>query len=147
MNLVRWNPWREMSTLQNRISRFFDEPLFNPAWFEEDFEMGSWHPAVDMYDNDDSIVIKAELPGVDKKDVSIDVKDRVLTLKGERNHENEVKEENYYRKERSYGKFQRMFTLPAEVDPDKINAEFKDGLLKIEIPKPEEHKPKAITIH
>jgi len=147
MNLVPWNPWREMSTLQDRINRFFDDSFLSPTRFDDNLDMGSWYPTVDMYDNDDSIVIKAELPGVDKEDVSIDIEDRVLTLKGERNHENEVKEDNYYRKERSYGRFQRMFTLPTDVDPDKINAEFKDGLLKIEIPKPEERKPKAITIH
>jgi HSP20 family protein len=106
-----------------------------------------WYPVVDMYEEDNSFVIKAELPGMDKKDISVDVKDRILTLKGERNYDNEVKEENYYRRERSYGKFQRTFTLPVDVEPDKIKADFKDGLLKIEVPKPEEHKPKEITIH
>jgi HSP20 family protein len=109
--------------------------------------MGMWNPAVDLYEQDDHFVIKAELPGVDKKDISIDLKDRVLTLSGERSHENEAKEENYYRRERSFGKFQRAFTLPAEVDSDKIKAEFKDGLLRIEVPKPEEQKPKQVTIH
>jgi len=109
--------------------------------------MGMWNPAVDLYEKDDHFVIKAELPGVDKKDIAIDLKDRVLTLSGERSYENEVKEENYYRKERSYGKFQRAFTLPAHVDSDKIKAEFNDGLLQIEVPKPEQQKPKQVTIH
>jgi HSP20 family protein len=84
---------------------------------------------------------------VDKKDISIDLKDRVLTLSGERSYEKEAKEENYYRRERSFGKFQRAFTLPADVDSDRINAKFKDGLLRIEIPKPEQQKPKQVTIH
>jgi HSP20 family protein len=92
-----------------------------------------------MYDEDDRVVIKAELPGVDKKDIAVDVKDRVLTLSGERTYDNEVKAENYYRRERAYGKFQRAFNLPADVDSDKINADFKDGLLIIEVPKPEKH--------
>jgi HSP20 family protein len=146
MNLVRWNPWREMTTLQNRINNFFDDNYFPTSREDKEF-MGVWYPVVDMFEKDDGVVIKAELPGMEKKDISIDIKDRVLTVKGERKHENEVKEENYYRKERSYGRFQRSFSLPAEVDSDKIKAEFKDGLLKIEIPMPEEKKPKQITVH
>ena len=146
MNLVRWNPWREMTTLQNRINNFFDDHYFPTSREDKEF-MGVWYPVVDMFEKDDGVVIKAELPGMEKKDISIDIKDRVLTVKGERKHENEVKEENYYRKERSYGRFQRSFSLPAEVDSDKIKAEFKDGLLKIEIPMPEEKKPKQITVH
>ena len=147
MNLVRWNPWREMSTMENRINRMFNEPFWPAGRLDDDTGMGMWNPAVDLYEKDDHFVIKAELPGVDKKDISIDLKDRVLTLSGERSNRNEVKEENFYRKERSYGKFQRSFTLPADVDADKIKAEFKDGLLKIEVPKPEQQKPKQVTIH
>jgi HSP20 family protein len=107
----------------------------------------NWNPAVDVYDTDNTVVIKAELPGIDKKDLSIDVNGRVLTLKGERSGDNEVKEEKYYRKERFHGKFERSFTLPDDTDPEKIQAEFKDGVLKIEVPKPEEKKPKQITVH
>ena len=147
MNLVRWNPWREMSTMENRINRMFNEPFWPAGRLDDDTNMGMWNPAVDLYEKDDHFVIKAELPGVDKKDISIDLKDRVLTLSGERSNENEVKEENFYRRERSYGKFQRSFTLPADVDADKIKAEFKDGLLMIEVPKPEQQKPKQVTIH
>jgi HSP20 family protein len=147
MNLVRWNPFGEMTATQNRIDRMFSNPYWLTGRMDDDTNMGRWNPAVDLYEKDDHFVIKAELPGVDKKDISIDLKDRVLTLSGERSHENEVKEENYFRKERSYGKFQRAFTLPADVDSDRIKAEFKDGLLQIEIPKPEEQKPKQVTIH
>ncbi len=147
MNLVRWNPWREMSTLQNRINSLFNEPFFRSDRGDDELSLGAWHPVVDMFENDDKIVIKAELPGVDKKDISVDVKDRVLTLSGERNYDHEVKEENYYRRERAYGKFKRAFNLPADVDPDKIKADFKDGVLKIELPKPEAQKPKQITVH
>jgi len=147
MNLVRWNPWSEMSILQNRLNSFFYEPFFRSGREDDQFSMGSWYPAVDMFENDDKIVIKAELPGVDKKDISVDVKDRVLTLSGERNYDHEVKEENYYRRERACGKFKRAFNLPADVDPDKIKADFKDGVLKVELPKPEAQKPKRITVH
>ena len=147
MNLVRWNPYGEMTAMRNRINRMFNEPYWLSSRMDDDTGIGMWNPAVDLYEKDDYFVIKAELPGVDKKDISIDLKDRVLTLSGERSYENEVKEENYYRKERSYGKFQRAFTLPADVDSDKIKAEFKDGLLQIEVPKPEQQKPKQVTIH
>ena len=147
MNLVKWSPWREMPTLQNRFNRLFDDPFFRVGQMDDDAGMGLWNPAVDLYEKDDHFMIKAELPGVDKKDIKIDLQDRLLTLSGERTYDNEVKEENYYRRERSYGKFQRAFTLPADVDSDKIKAEFKDGVLQIEVPKPEEKKAKQVTIH
>jgi HSP20 family protein len=136
-----------MSALQNRINSLFSEPFFRSGREDDELSMGSWYPAVDMFENDDKIVIKAELPGVDKKDISVDVKDRVLTLSGERNYDHEVKEENYYRRERTCGKFKRTFNLPADVDSDKIKADFKDGVLKVEMPKPEAQKPKRITVH
>jgi len=135
MNLVKWNPWREM------------EAFFPASWLSNDGGMGRWEPAVDILDDKDKIVIKAELPGVDKKDIKVDLKDHVLTLSGERSYENEVKEDNYYHRERSFGKFQRSFRLPVNLDPDKIKADYKDGVLKIDIPKPEEEKPKQITVH
>ena len=147
MNLVRWNPYGEMTAMKNRINRRFSEPYWATRRMDDDSDMGMWNPAVDLYEKDDHFVINAELPGVDKKNISIDLKDRMLTISGERSYENEAKEENYYRRERSYGKFQRAFTLPADVDSDKIKAEFKDGLLQIEVPKPEQQKPKQVTIH
>ncbi len=147
MNLVKWSPWREMPVLQNRFNRLFDDPFFRVGQMDDDAGMGLWNPAVDLYEKDEHFMIKAELPGVDKKDIQIDLQDRILTLSGERTYDNEVKEENYYRRERSYGKFQRAFTLPADVDSDKIKAEFKDGVLQIEVPKPEEKKAKQVTVH
>jgi HSP20 family protein len=121
---------------------------FTPTLKEDEaLSMWNWKPAVDIYDNDRNIVIKAELPGMEKKDIILQVNGRVLTLKGEHSSENEVKEDKYHRRERSYGKFERVFTLPLEVDPDKITADYKDGVLKIDIPKPEEQKPKQITVH
>ena len=147
MNIVKWTPWREMATLNNRFNRFFDDLVFSNRWLTDELGGSDWNPVVDIFENDDGIVIKAELPGMDKKDSDIDIDDRVLTLKGERTHEKEVKEENYYRRERAHGKFHRAFRLPADVDHEKVKADFKDGILKIEIPKPEERKPKKISVH
>ena len=147
MNLVKWSPWKEMPALHGSLNRFFNDPFFNIGRFADNDEMGMWNPAVDLYEKDDYFMIKAELPGVDKDDIKIDLKDGLLTLSGERSHDNEVKDESYYRRERSYGKFQRVFTLPAEVDPENIKAEYKDGVLQIEVPKPEEKKAKKITVH
>jgi len=147
MQLVKFNPVRDIFSLRNRMNHIFDDLFYPVNRDQAELSMGRWNPVVDVYDNDDSVVIKAELPGIEKEDIEIDVKDRVLTLKGERSSENEVKDDNYYRRERCFGKFERSFTLPADVDPDKIKADYKDGVLKIDIPKPEEKKPRQITIH
>ena len=147
MELVRWNPIRDMFGLRNHTNRVFGDFYFPTNREEGDLPMWNWNPVVDVYDNDDNIVLKAEIPGIDKKDIEIDVKGRVLTLKGERSSDNEVKEDNYYRRERCFGKFERAFTLPVDVEPDKIKANYKDGVLEIDIPKPEEKKPKQITVH
>ena len=147
MELVRWNPFREMYDLRHLVNHMFSDMATPAAVNGRETSEWNWNPVVDIYDNDNTIVIKAELPGVDRKDISIDVKDRLLTLKGERSTDKEVKEEKFYRRERSYGSFQRTFSLPVDVDADKIEASFADGLLKIEIPKPATQKPKQITVH
>jgi HSP20 family protein len=147
MTLVRWTPARELTTLQDRINRFFNDSFSRAGYGDESVTLSTWHPMVDIYDDNDKIIIKAELPGIEKKDISIDLKDRVLTLMGERSADHEVNEDRYYRRERSYGKFERSFTLPAGLNPEKIKADHRDGVLKIEVPKPEEEKPKQITIH
>jgi len=147
MDLIRWNPMRELASLRERMNRLFDDSLFRSDRRSEEVDGGVWLPAVDMFEKDDRLVIKAELPGMDKKDIGLDLKDGVLTLSGVRQHENEVKEENVYRREMSYGRFVRSFTLPADSDADQIKAEFNNGLLTIEIPKPEQHKPKQIKVN
>jgi HSP20 family protein len=147
MELIIWNPMKDMFSLRHQKNHLFDDVL-RPV-VRGDSRLSKWnrYPTVDIYDNDENIVIKAELPGIDKKDIVIDVKDGVLTLKGERSFDNEVKEEKYYCRERTFGKFERVFRLPADVDPEKISADYKDGILKINIPKPEEQQPKQITVH
>ncbi len=147
MNLVKWNPWRDMETFSDQFNRLLNGAQFTPALPSEDSSISSWKPNADIFDQDDKIIIRADLPGVDKKDIHIDLKDNVLTLEGERSHEEEVNEDNYYRKERVHGKFLRSFMLHEGMDPDKIKAEYNDGVLNIEIPKPEEKKPKKISVH
>jgi HSP20 family protein len=146
MQLVRFNPNRQLASYRRHMDSLFDE-FFGDFFDRQRGELTQgWNPKVDVFEEEDKIVMKAELPGVDKDKIAIDVDGRVLTLKGERNSETEVKEENYYRKERSFGRFQRSFTLPLETDSEKIKAEYKDGVLQLNIPKPESQKPKQITI-
>jgi len=106
----------------------------------------TWSPAVDIYETESEITVHAELPGVDRKDIGLNLEKNVLTLKGERRFEKETKQENYHRIERRYGQFVRSFTLPSFVDPDRIDAEFKEGMLRLIIPKREEAKPKQVEV-
>jgi HSP20 family protein len=129
------------------MNSLFDDFFWPASKRERNVGNWGWHPAVDIFENDTNIVIKAELPGIEKKDIVVDVKDRVLTLKGERSSENEVKEDNFYRRERTFGKFERAFTLPEHVKANDIKADYKDGVLRIDIPKPEAQQPKQITVH
>ena len=147
MNLVKWNPWKEMETVSDRIQRLFDDTFVPAAWMSRESALRDWRPKVDIYDHDEKIVIEAEIPGVDKKNIHVEVENGVLTLSGKRSHEKEIKEENYHRRERVHGEFHRSFTLPDGLNPEKIEADFKNGLLKIEIPKPEETQPKKIAVH
>ena len=147
MELIRWNPMRDMFSLRHQMNHVFDDAFGSVVRGDRRLSMWNRYPTVDIYDNDENIVINAELPGIEKKDIVIDVKDGILTLKGERSFDNEIKEEKYYCRERTFGKFERVFRLPADVDPEKISADYKDGILKIDIPKPEEQQPKKITVH
>jgi HSP20 family protein len=146
MAIVRWNPFQDLVSLQERMNRLFEQTLDRSRGEREGMVAGTWAPAVDIYETPDSIVLQAELPGLSKDDIDIQVRDNVLTLKGERRSEKEIKEGNYLRVERAYGGFQRAFTLPAAVQADKIRAVFKDGVLDVSIPKAEEAKPKQIKI-
>lgn len=147
MAIVKWDPFRDLVSIQERMNRLFDETFGKTFRGEgEELARGIWSPAVDIYETDEHIVMKAELPGIDKKDVSIEVKDNMLVLKGERRFEKEIKEENYHRMERAYGSFQRSFTLPNIVEKDKVSAKYKDGILEITLPKIKEAKPKQIKV-
>jgi HSP20 family protein len=148
MAVVRWEPFRDLVTLQERMNRVFEESYRGRGTSEDDWSLGgSWAPAVDIYEHEGNIVLTAELPGVDPKDVDIRVENNVLTLRGERKWSNDVKRESYHRVERAYGNFTRSFTLPNVVDTEKIKADYKDGMLRLVLPKKEEAKPKQISIN
>jgi HSP20 family protein len=145
MAIVRFEPFRDLLTSQREYVRLLKE-AFSPMSGETEVSTRSWAPPVDIYETEDAIVLKAELPGIDPKDVEVRVEDNTLYLKGERNYEKEVKEQNYHRIERSYGSFARSFSLPNSISADKVKAEYKDGLLTLTMPKREEAKPKTIKI-
>jgi HSP20 family protein len=150
MAIVRWEPFRDLMSLQERMNRMFDESYRGRGQqsSEDDWALGgSWAPAVDIYEQDGNIVMKAELPGIDPKDVDIRLENNTLTLRGERKLDKDVKRDNYHRVERAYGAFSRSFTLPTMVDQGNIKAEFKDGVLRVVLPKREEAKPRQIQIN
>ena len=147
MTIVKWEPFRNVSDLQNRINRVFYEsfyPTGDPD--EKNDAMCAWRPAVDIYETDKGLVIMAELPGVEKDDVSVEVRDNMLTIKGDRVPDHQIREEQYYRRERCFGTFHRSFTLQDIVNPDNIKASFKDGVLEITVPHPEVEKSKQIQV-
>ena len=131
---------------QNQFERFLRE-AFSPISGEGEVSTRTWAPPVDIYENGDNLVLKAELPGINPDDIEIRVEDNTLYLKGERKFEKEVKEQNYHRVERSYGTFTRTFSLPNSIDSDKVAANYKDGVLTLTMPKKEEAKPKTIKIN
>jgi HSP20 family protein len=145
MAIVRFDPFRELSHMQDRINRIFGE-----AYRKSDDDVlgrGDWTPAVDIFENPNhEIVIKAELPGLKREDIDIRVENNTLTLRGERKHDTEVKQENYHRVERAYGSFVRSFALPTTVNTDKVAASFLDGVLTISLPLREEAKPRQIQV-
>ena len=151
MSLIRWNPTRDLASfpsdmfsLQREMNRMFDS--FFRGVDEPSLLNSTWIPAVDVAEENDVYVVKVELPGVNKDDVKITLESNILTIRGEKKVENEVKEKNYHRTERSYGAFQRSFTLPTSVKSDEIDAVYKDGILTVALPKAEEAKPKQIEV-
>jgi HSP20 family protein len=143
MALVRWDPTRELDSLQSEFNRLFDSFIGNGR---SEVRARRWVPAIDLVETDESLVLRADLPGLSKDDVTIEVKEDVLTLSGERRGEHEEKAEGFYRVERAFGRFSRSLTLPHGVEPDSIDAEFTDGVLEVRIPKPEERKPHRVAI-
>ena len=145
MAVVRWDPFRDLSMLQDRMNRLFDNA--GRTWQPDEASATTiWSPAVDIFETEGEIVVKAELPGMERKDITLHLENNVLSLRGERKFEKETKDENYHRIERSYGAFSRSFAIPATVDEEKIRAEYKDGVLNIVLPKKEQARPKQIKI-
>jgi len=141
MALVRWDPFRDLTALQSEVNR-----LFSRASGGDVGERQSWTPAIDVVETEDAIVLKAELAGMDPKDINIEVQDNVLTVSGDRRFEEEVKEDKFYRIERRYGSFSRSLALPPTADESKVEARYENGLLQITVPKAEVARPKKITV-
>lgn len=145
MAIVRWDPFRDLMNLQDEVNRLFRRSFFRGLEPASE-AVATWAPALDMYETDDKLVVEAELPGLDAKDVEISLEDDILHIKGERKFSSEVKEENYHRIERAYGLFERTIPLPRKIDEDKVTATVSNGVLRIEMPKAEEAKPKKVPI-
>ena len=145
MNLMRFEPYREIQTLQDRLSRAFGAPFGRPER-DDEMNLAAWAPPVDIAEEKDRILITAELPGFQEDQIEIQTENGMLTLRGERRFEKESEGRSYHRVERSYGQFVRSFSLPNNVDREKIRADFSHGLLKVELPKREDAKPRTIKI-
>lgn len=145
MNLIKWDPFRELEDVSNRLNRVFGRPL---ARMEpnEMFTVADWTPSADISETDTAYLIKAEIPGVNKEDVKVTIQDGMLTIQGERKMEKEEKDKKFHRIERSYGSFMRSFRVPEDADESAVKAEFKDGVLNVTLNKTEKPKPKSINV-
>lgn len=141
--LSRWDPLRELSKVQDQVNRYFQDSFFRRAG---DGSLSAWAPEVDIHETSDALVLEADLPGIDEKDLDIRVENNLLTIRGERKFEKKVNEDSYLRVERSYGAFTRSFSLPHTINTDQIQAEYRNGVLTIRLPKREEAKPKQVKI-
>ena len=146
MAIVRWNPTRDLMQMREEMDRVFNQFLRRGDGEEATWGQGVWAPPVDIYETDDAFLLKADLPGFTKDDVTIEMQQNRLIIRGERKRETEAKEDQYHRLERAYGRFERAFWLPTTVDAEKIQATFKDGVLELRLPKSEAAKPKRIAI-
>jgi HSP20 family protein len=146
MAIARWDPLDAFLGAQEDLNRMFRRTWLRNADEQGVAEGAKWAPAVDIYETGDSLVVEAELPGVDPKDIDVTIDDRVLTVRGERTHEKEVTDENYYRVERAYGLFHRSVKLPADAAADKVKATYDAGVLRVMVPKTEPKKPKSVPV-
>ncbi len=145
MKITKWQPYSDLVNMYDRLNRFFGEDLLDET-AKNGLTPSAWRPLTDIYETKDAYVFKVDLPGFKKEDIKVEFTGETLIMRGERKHEEETKNENCHRLERSYGLFERSFTIPKNVDPKKIEAELKDGILLLTIPKVEEAKTKAISI-
>ncbi len=143
-SVIRWNRLRNLSNLQEQVNQLFDSAT--PAQADNS-ALTSWAPAVDIHETENEVVLKADIPGVNEKDIDVRVENNTLTVRGERSFNSEVKEDNYLRIERTYGSFSRSFGLPTTVNTEAIKAEYKNGVLTVEMPKRAESKPKQVKIN
>ncbi len=146
MALTRFDPFRDLAILQDRMNRLFNDVGPTARRDEDVLSRGAWLPAVDVYEQDNMLVLKAELPGITREDFDLTVENNTLTIRGERKLDSEIKQDNVHRVERAFGAFSRSFTLAPKVDATKISAEYKDGVLSIRLPFREEAKPRSIKV-
>jgi HSP20 family protein len=135
VTLRRWDPLRDLLNLQERMNRLFEESLARGRMDEPPFASGAWLPLADVYETAEGFVIQVELPGLEQEDIEVHVDGDQVTLRGERRMKGSLRPESFHRMERSYGLFSRSFTLTQEIDPDRVSAQFRDGLLRLELPK------------
>jgi len=146
MAIVRWDPFRELSEMQDRMNRLFGQ-YYGRRGEEDMMNRGTWWPPVDIYENDkQELVIKAELPDMQKDNIALTVDNNILTISGEKQNDSEMTDERCHRVERTFGQFSRSFSLPQTIDTAKVNAEYKNGVLTVTLPKKEEAKPKQISV-
>jgi HSP20 family protein len=145
MSYVRWDPWTRVGFLQNRVNQMIADPASDPG-FEDEIARCEWKPAVDILDTPEGVIIRADLPGVKKENVSVELKDSLMTLKGERRADTPEESGSCYRRERCFGSFFRAFTLPERISADRIRAVLKDGVLEIHFPRPEAEKPRQVKV-
>jgi Molecular chaperone (small heat shock protein) len=145
MSIVRYDPFRDLRSLQDEVNRLFSTNLTR-AFGEEGIARGAWNPSVDIYENKDQIVLEAELPGMKREDFDLSIENNVITLRGERRFEKKDESDNYHRVERAYGSFTRSFTLPQTVQAESVTAEYRNGVLRVVMPKREEVKARRIEI-
>ena len=143
--ITRWDPYRDLATLQNRVNRLFQESAGSGETSLTN--SGAFVPPVDVYEDEQGLRLKLEVPGIDEKDLDVRVENNVLSIRGERKFEKEEKEENFHRIERRYGSFSRTFTLPTTVDTEKVSADYKNGVLTLQLVKKAEAKPKQIKVN
>ncbi|HSF99697.1 MAG TPA: Hsp20/alpha crystallin family protein [Vicinamibacterales bacterium] len=146
MNLTRWDPFRELESLSKGLNQWFGQPVMRRLADEDGVAFADWAPALDVEETDKEYLIKADLPEIKKDDLKIGIDHGMLTLEGERKHEKEEKGKKFHRVERSYGKFMRRLELPVDVDETKVNADFKDGVLNVHLPKSANAKPRTIDV-
>jgi len=145
MSITRWDPFQNLATLQDQVNRLFEAPFAGRR--TESSNLTAWAPAVDIYETENELVVKADLPEINEKDLDVRVENNMLTIRGERKFEQKVKEDNYLRIERTYGSFSRSFSLPTTVNTEGIHAEYKNGVLTVELPKRAEAKPRQVKVN
>ncbi len=142
-SILRWDPFRQLTSLQDQVNRLFDATFPSRT---DNSALTAWAPPVDIYETENELVVKADLPDINEKDLDVRIENNMLTIRGERKFAQETKEDNYLRVERAYGSFSRSFSLPNTVNSEAIKAEYKDGVLTVTLPKRPESKPKQVKI-